>query len=47
VPTPVNTVLYHSLLHLLTSLWTHVGRNSSPPLPEHFLAYIMRLQKEF
>ena len=34
-------------LHLLTSLWTHVGRNSSPPLPKHFLAYTMRLQKEF
>src|SRR5262245_21074673 len=34
-------------VHLLTSLWTHVGRNSSPPLLRSYLIYIMCLQKEF
>jgi hypothetical protein len=34
-------------VHLLTSLWTRVGRNSSPSFPKFFLTHLMRLQKEF
>jgi hypothetical protein len=43
--TPCRAVF--TVLHLLTSLWTHVGRNSSPPHPQSGLTYVMRLQKEF
>jgi hypothetical protein len=34
-------------MHLLTSLWTHMGRNSFPPLIRPYLIYVMCLQKEF